>query len=84
MTRIGGFEPPRRPRNAVMPHWLALIITAAAFSAPVAALFLLASPLLLHRTDLILDDIELASLVTAAVVIGTILAIRLHYKRATN
>lgn len=84
MTRIGGHESPRRPRNAAMPRWLAFVITALAFSVPIAALFLLASPFLLQRSNLILDDIELAGLVTAAVVIGTILAIRLHYKRATN
>lgn len=84
MTRIGGYEPPRQPRNAAMPRWLAFAIITVAFSVPIAILFLLVSPLLLQRTSLLVDDIEPISLMAAAGVIGAILAIRLHYRRATK
>lgn len=67
-----------------MPRLLAFALTAVAFTAPIATLFLLALPFLLQRSNLILDDIELIGLVAAAGVIGVVLAIRLHYGRVTH
>lgn len=61
-----------------MPRWLAVPITVLAFSAPIAGMLMLVWPVLLQRTSLGVDDVELNCLAIATVLIAGDLASHVH------
>ena len=64
-----------------MPRWLAVAITVLAFSAPIAGMVMLVWPVLLQRTSIVADGVELICLAVASVLIAGALASYVHRQR---
>lgn len=81
MTRLGdGGPPPQQPERG-MPRWLVYMIAVLAFSTPIAGMLLMMWPVLLQRTSLVFDGIELIRLAVATVLIGGVIAFYIHRDR---
>jgi len=80
MTRLGDHKPTTRPERG-MPRWLVLVIATVAFSTPIAGMLLMVWPVLLQRTSLVVDSIELICLAVATVLIGGVIASYIHRDR---
>ncbi|MDE4915104.1 hypothetical protein PQI07_31190 [Methylobacterium sp. 092160098-2] len=81
MTRLSGYKPPEERPERGLPRWLVFVIATLAFSTPIAGLFLMIWPVLLRRTSLVADGIELIFLAVATVLIGGAIASYIHRDR---
>lgn len=74
MTRLSGHKLPEQHPERGLPRWLVFVIATVAFSTPIAGMLLMVWPVLLQRTSLIADGIELICLAVATVLIGGVIA----------
>jgi len=81
MTRLSGHKLPEQQPERRLPRWLAFVIATFAFSTPIAGMFLMRWPVLLQRTSLVVDGIELACLAVATVLIGGAIASYIYRDR---
>jgi hypothetical protein len=81
MTRLSGHKPAEQRPERVLPQWLVFVIATLAFSTPIAGMLMMMWPVLLRRTSLIVDGIELICLAVATVLIGGVLASYIHRDR---
>ena len=70
MTRLGDHTPLEQQPKRGQPRWLVFVIATLAFSTPIAGMLLMMWPILLQRTSLVLDSIELICLAIATILIG--------------
>lgn len=61
-----------------MPRWLRFMITTLALSVPIAGILMLVWPVLLRRTSIVADDVELICLAVATIISGGVLASYVH------
>jgi len=78
VTRLSGHKPPEQQLERGLPRWLELVITTVAFSTPIAGMLLMVWPVLLQRTTLVADSVELICLAVATVLIGGVIASYIH------
>lgn len=78
MTRLIGHKLPEQRSQRGLPHWLVFAIATVAFSVPIAGMLLMVWPILLQRTSLVVDDVELICLAIATVLIAGTLASYVH------
>lgn len=81
MTHHGDFEIEKPQPERGMPRWLMLAITVVAFCLPIAGMLMLLWPLVLRRTSLAADGLELGCLAVATVVIAGTLTSYAHRLR---
>ncbi|MGT2482324.1 hypothetical protein ACU4GR_33625 (plasmid) [Methylobacterium oryzae CBMB20] len=81
MTHFNGGQRPAQQHQRAMPRWLAFAFTVVAFSVPVAGILMLVWPVLLQRTSLVGDGVELICLAVATVLIAGALASHVHRDR---
>lgn len=80
MTHFNGDQRPAQQQRAV-PRWRAFAFTVLAFSVPVAGMLMLVWPVLLQRTSIVADDVELICLAVATVLFAGALASHVHRDR---
>ena len=73
----------REPRvEPGLPRWLVFVFATLAFSTPIAGMLLMVWPVLLQRTSLVVDGIELICLAAATFLIGGVIASYIHRDRS--
>jgi hypothetical protein len=81
VTHFNSDWPPGQRQKGAIPRWLAVAITVLAFSAPIAGMLMLVWPVLLQRTGIAADDVELICLAAATVLIASAMASYVHRDR---
>ncbi|WCS24183.1 hypothetical protein LOK46_24050 [Methylobacterium sp. NMS14P] len=73
MTRLSAHKPPEQRLERGISRWLVFVIATVALSTPIAGMLLMVWPVLLQRTSLVVDGIELICLAVATVLIGSVI-----------
>jgi hypothetical protein len=81
VTHLSGHKLPEQRPERGLPRWLVFVIATLAFSTPIAGMLLMVWPVLLQRTSLAADSIELICLAVATVLIGGVIASNIHRDR---
>jgi hypothetical protein len=84
MTRLSGHKLSEQHPERGLPRWLVFVIATVAFSTPIAGMLLMVWPVLLQRTSLVADGVELICLAVATVLIGGTIASYLHRDRSQH
>jgi hypothetical protein len=82
MTRLSGHKLPKQRPERRPPRWLVFVIATVTFSTPIAGMLLMVWPVLLQRTSLVVDGIELICLAAATFLIGGVIASYIHRDRS--
>lgn len=82
MTHFSGHKLSEQRSERGMPRWLVFVIATVAFSIPIAGMLLMVWPVLLQRTSLVADSVELICLAVTTVLIGGVIASYIDRDRA--